>query len=248
MNEIVFLSNKGTPVTDSLKVAEVFGKEHDKVIRDIENQISKLNEAGEEKFSNANFGGSKYISERGRSYKKYLLTEDAFTLIAMSYTTVEAMKFKVTYMNEFKRMKEHIKNQQTPKELTFEEKALAFMGEAMEKIKAQELQLEEQKPKVKFAESVEDSDNLILIRDLAKILNQNGYNTGGNRLFNELRERGYLCKGTNKPTQRSIELKVLRVVQPKPKNGVIFEPTTKVTGKGQVYFTNLFLKEVLNNG
>jgi len=107
MNQLVFIQNN-IPVTDSLTIAEVFDKRHDLVIRDIENQIEKLNQAGEKEFSLRNFEESTYTNERGRQYRKFNLTEDAFTLVAMAYTTPEAMKMKVTFIQEFKKMREQI--------------------------------------------------------------------------------------------------------------------------------------------
>ncbi|MCB6745833.1 Rha family transcriptional regulator, partial [Anaerostipes hadrus] len=67
MGKLVFLHNN-QPVTDSLTVAEVFEKRHDIVLRDIENQITKLQEAGEQEFSLHNFEESTYTNERGREY------------------------------------------------------------------------------------------------------------------------------------------------------------------------------------
>jgi Rha family phage regulatory protein len=107
MNELVFVENNQV-VTDSLTVAVVFGKEHKHVLRDINNQISKLEEAGEEDFNKSNFGRIGYIDSRGRSQEKYILTEEAFTLIAFSYITPEAMKMKVMFIQEFKRMREEL--------------------------------------------------------------------------------------------------------------------------------------------
>lgn len=242
MNELVFLSSKGNPITDSLMIAKVFGKRHDNVLRDIEVQIEKLSEANEVEFSHLNFGESNYIN-RGKEYKKFLLTEDAFTLLSMSYTTVEAMKFKVKFIDEFKRMKEHIQKQQTPILSPMEQIAQALTL-ADNIIKEQQAQLEEQKPKVLFANSVCDSDNLILIGDLAKLLTQNGYKIGQNNLFKKLREEGYLHKNGKRPTQRSMNMGLFRIVEHKPKEGFSMEPTTKVTGKGQEYFINKFLKEL----
>ncbi|WP_027410344.1 Rha family transcriptional regulator [Anoxybacteroides tepidamans] len=109
MKQLVFLVNN-QPVTDSLIVAEVFGKRHDIVLRDIENQITKLQEAGEQEFSLHNFEESTYTNERGREYRKINMTEDAFALVAMSYVTPEAMKMKVKFLQEFKRMREYIQN------------------------------------------------------------------------------------------------------------------------------------------
>lgn len=107
MNQLVFIENNRV-VTDSLTVAEVFGKSHDKVIRDIEVQIEKLQKADEVEFSISNFGESTYTNERGRTYRKINLSEDAFTLVAMAYITPEAMKMKVRFIQEFKKMREHI--------------------------------------------------------------------------------------------------------------------------------------------
>ncbi len=105
MNELVFIENNQV-VTDSLTIADVFDKEHRNVIRDIENQIVKLIEAGERRFSLLNFERSNYVNDRGREYEKFLLTEDAFAIVAMAYTTPEAMKMKVKFVQEFKRMRE----------------------------------------------------------------------------------------------------------------------------------------------
>lgn len=106
---------------------------------------------------------------------------------------------------------------------------------------------EENKPKVALAESITNSDDLILVGDMAKILKQNGINIGQNRLFSWLRDNNYLCsrKGDNwnMPTQYSMELGLFRVVERTVldgKNGVKIVKTPKVTGKGQQYFINKF--------
>lgn len=109
MNQLVFIENNQA-LTDSLTVAEVFGKRHDIVIRDIENQIEKLNLAGEQEFSLHNFEESTYQNDRGRQYRKINMSEDAFTIIAMAYVTPEAMKMKVKFLQQFKKMREHIEN------------------------------------------------------------------------------------------------------------------------------------------
>lgn len=110
---LVFIENN-EPVTDSLTVAEVFRKRHDNVIADIENQIEKLQQAGERDFSLLNFQESNYQTDRGRTYPKINLSEDAFTLIAMSYVTPEAMKMKVKFIQEFKNMREQIMKKVVP--------------------------------------------------------------------------------------------------------------------------------------
>lgn len=108
MNQLVFIEN-GRAVTDSLTVAEVFGKEHKHVIRDIEVQLDKLCEAGESKWGVSNFGLTQYQHPQNQQwYPKYELTEDAFAIVAMSYVTPEAMRMKVKFLSEFKRMREQI--------------------------------------------------------------------------------------------------------------------------------------------
>jgi Rha family phage regulatory protein len=111
MNKLVFIENDRV-VTDSLTVAEVFRKEHRNVLRDIEIQIKKLEEAGEIEWGQLNFEQTQYQNPQNKQwYKKYYLTEEAFTLVAFSYITPEAMKMKVKFIQEFKRMKEELQKQ-----------------------------------------------------------------------------------------------------------------------------------------
>ena len=115
--------------------------------------------------------------------------------------------------------------------------------------KMAEAQIEANKPKVLFADSVAASHGSILVGELAKLLNQNGIDIGQNRLFNWLRENGYLIcrKGTdyNMPTQRSMELQLFSIKETAITHSdghVSISKTVKVTGKGQLYFVNKFLK------
>lgn len=111
--------------------------------------------------------------------------------------------------------------------------------------------LEDQKPKVLFADSVETSTTSILIGDLAKLLRQNGYDIGQNRLFDWLRNNDYLIKNgerKNMPTQKAMDLELFEIKErtlSNPDGSVRVTRTTKVTGKGQVYFVNKFLKKVI---
>lgn len=112
-----------------------------------------------------------------------------------------------------------------------------------------EAQVEANKPKVLFADSVAASHGSILVGELAKLLNQNGIDIGQNRLFNWLRENGYLIcrKGTdyNMPTQRSMEMQLFSIKETAITHSdghVSISKTVKVTGKGQLYFVNKFLK------
>lgn len=110
-----------------------------------------------------------------------------------------------------------------------------------------ESKIQQDAPKVLFADAVSTSQRSCLIAELAKILQQNGVNIGQNRLFSWMRDNGYLCqKGQyyNQPTQKSMELGLFEIKQTtitKPDGTVLVTTTTKVTGKGQIYFVNKFL-------
>lgn len=112
---------------------------------------------------------------------------------------------------------------------------------------ALEAQAEADKPKVLFADAVSASHTSILVGDLAKLLRQNGVDIGQNRLFVWLRENGFLIKNgerRNMPTQRSMEMCLFEVKETtisNPDGSIRITKTTKVTGKGQQYFLNMFL-------
>lgn len=113
-----------------------------------------------------------------------------------------------------------------------------------------EAQIEKDKPKVLFADSVIGSQSSILIGELAKLLKQNGVNIGQNRLFEWMRDNGYLIKqkgeNYNLPTQRSADLEIMDIKKRtinNPDGSSQITRTTKITGKGQQYFINKFLSE-----
>lgn len=117
-------------------------------------------------------------------------------------------------------------------------------------LKELQTKVEKDKPKVLFADAVAASHTSILIGDLAKLIRQNGVEVGQNRLFQWLRDNGYLCstgERYNLPTQKSMELKLFEVKETtisNPDGSIRITRTTKVTGKGQAYFVNKFLAKV----
>lgn len=114
-------------------------------------------------------------------------------------------------------------------------------------IKQQQLALDAAAPKVTFADAVAQSDNCILIGELAKLIRQNGIDMGMNRLFRWLRDNKYLMRD-NRPTQRSMERGLFRVIERSivdASGNTRLCLTTKVTGKGQQYFINLFLSKAI---
>lgn len=117
-------------------------------------------------------------------------------------------------------------------------------------VKALQVQLIEQKPKVLFAEALETSKSSILIGELAKLLKQNGISIGQNRLFQWLRENGFLIRkhgeSYNLPTQYAMDLNLFEIKKRtinNPDGSARTTRTTKVTGKGQIYFINKFLEQ-----
>lgn len=133
-------------------------------------------------------------------------------------------------------------------------KALLIANKTIEqkqnKILEQQKVIDQQKPKVLFATAVETSESSVLIGELAKIIKQNGVDIGQKRLFQWLRDNGYLCKqkgeSYNLPTQRGMEMNIFEIKKQtinNPDGSIRTTRTTKVTGKGQIYFVNKFLSE-----
>jgi anti-repressor protein len=240
MKEIVFIENDRV-VTDSLTVAEVFGKNHKDVLRDIDNQIEKLNEADEKEFSQRNFAPSDYINERGRQYRKYLLTEEGFTLVTMAYTTVEAMRFKVRFINEFNRMKEELKRRHQPNnalqqylDMDENDRAIAYFTERKQRIETQK-QLAIAAPKAEIFDVIATADNAQPISAVAK-----SFNWGRNRMFAFLRDKKVLMK-SNEPYQEYIDRGYFKVRQVPVaiKNSTVNKTQTLVTAKGIEFIGNM---------
>ena len=126
-------------------------------------------------------------------------------------------------------------------------RALEFANKRVQEL---ETKIEQDAPRVLFAQAVETAKTSILVGDLAKILKQNGVNTGQKRLFEQLRQDGYLIKdgsSRNMPTQRAMEMGLFEVKEStvsNPDGSIRVTKTTKVTGRGQGYFVNKYLQGV----
>jgi Rha family phage regulatory protein len=99
-NLVTIYNNK--PITTSLKVAEVFGKRHDHVIRDIDSLECS------DQFRSTQFWGDVYLHTYGRKQKQYIITRDGFVILVMGFTGTKAMRFKETYINAFNQMETYI--------------------------------------------------------------------------------------------------------------------------------------------
>ena len=98
--KLEFINDKQVPAVTSQQLAEAFGKQHAHVMRDIRETTAKCSKL----FSASNFGLAEYLVEQGKSRPMYFMTKDGFTMVAMAYTTPEAVRFKEAYIAEFNRM------------------------------------------------------------------------------------------------------------------------------------------------
>ena len=170
-----------------------------------------------------------------RRYDDYALTIDMAKQLCLMSRTEKGKQYR-KYLIEVER------KWNDPQEIV--KRGYAILQNENTRLKLENKQM---KPKALFADAVATSKNDILIGQLAKILRQNGYETGQNRLFKWLREHHYLCsKGFkyNQPTQKAMELGLFRVKERavnNPDGSSRITVTTKVTGKGQQYFINRLL-------
>nr|WP_125707460.1 phage antirepressor KilAC domain-containing protein [Companilactobacillus zhongbaensis] len=235
MNDLVIMKDQQA-VTSSLQVAETFNKEHKNIIRDIEHLL----ESDSSVLSSQIFLKSTH-ENRGKQYPMYYMNRDGFTLLAMGFTGKKALRFKMQYIEAFNKMEDQIK--------TGGFKIPSTMAEALRLAADQQEQLELMKPKAIFADSVATSHTTILVGDLAKIIKGNGVDTGARRLFQWMRDNGYLIKRKgadyNSPTQKSMEMGLFKIKESSHVNSdgvTVVTKTPKVTGKGQQYFINKFLE------
>lgn len=250
MNEIiqssVYKTQKGTPVTDSVKVAQVFGKMHKNIMKSIRNIMGSAQNLANQKW----FAETTYTDAQGKRQPMFLMNRDGFSLLTMSLTGEKAMAFKVAFIEQFNRMEQAIKElaPATPAIPQTFAQALRLAAEQAETIEAQQKQLEAQAPKVAFATAIINSPSSCGIDELAKLLKQNGIDMGEIRLFQWLRDKGYLCNmGTarNQPTQKALDMGLFELkpqTWTNPKTDEVMTTTrTMVTGKGKQYFINKFI-------
>lgn len=115
MNDVIVVEKNGQPMTTSRKVAEVFNKNHDDVLKSIRNLIIGLGEISDSEMSSLKFEESFYKSKQNKKMPEYLMNRDGFSLLAMGFTGQKALKWKIQYINAFNQMEQFIKSLQTAK-------------------------------------------------------------------------------------------------------------------------------------
>lgn len=236
------------PVVSSRIVADELGKRHSHVIDSLDQILENQN------LGSLIIPSTYKVLGQKRGYKEYLLTKDGFTLYMFNIQGHN--DFKMAYINKFNEMEKRLTEQ--PKDSYMidnpVERAKRWIEEQEErqalenKTQEQEKQIDEYKPKALFADTLESSDNSILVGELAKLISQGGYPIGQNKLFKWLRDNDYLCKSGeryNLPTQRSVDMNLFDIrkrVITNADGSTRVTRTTKVTGKGQTYFVNKFLQ------
>lgn len=245
MTDIILSTQNGEPVASSRQIAENFEKRHDSVMRAIEDIVEGLHK----NVDTPMFYKTEYVHEQnGQKYPMYLMNRDGFALLVMGFNNSEkAFAWKLKYIAAFNEMEKKLA--QRPQLSRAELMAQALIA-AHDELEHKDRQIAELTPKGIFADAVSASKKSILVGELAKLLCQNGVQIGQNRLFVWMRERGYLIKDPkrsdyNMPTQRAVEqglfeIKETTVVHSDGHTSI--NKTPKVTGKGQVYFVNQFMK------
>lgn len=196
------------------------------------------------------------IEDAGQSREMTIINESGLYSLILSSKLPTAKQFKRWVTSEvlpnIRKHGTHMTSETIEKVLadpdTIIQIATQLKEERAKRMQA-EVVIEQQKPQVLFAKAVETSETSILVGQLAKLLTQNGINIGQNRLFAWLRDNGYLGKKGahyNEPTQYAVERGWFEVVErtmQNPDGSVRITRTTKVTGKGQVYFINKLLTQ-----
>ncbi|MCU7583623.1 phage regulatory protein/antirepressor Ant [Riemerella anatipestifer] len=245
MKALINLNNEQK--MSSREIASLTGKNHQHVLRDCD----KLNEHYEEMgLSKIGQGYYTHPNTGSQKHREYLLTKMQCFDLLTGYRT--DLRIKVN--RRWAELEEQA--QQVTLPTTYKEALLELIKKEEEKEvlllqnQEQQAQLEAQAPKVLFTEAVMGSKTSCLIGELAKVITQNGYEIGERRLFKYLRENGYLGrKGEryNIPNQKYVEQGIFELKKgTRSGSGGVMHTTitTKVTGKGQVYFVNKFLKRL----
>ena len=238
--EVRVVEHEGQPWFVASDVAKALGYENPS--RDVQRHCKKVN-----KFSHTDSVGTPYN----------IITESDVYRLVMRSNLPKAIEFQDWICEEvipsLRKTGGYMltKADDTPEAIMA--RAVLVAQDTIERLKSHaaklESRVEEMRPKELFADSVSASESSILVGQLAALLKQNGVNIGQNRLFERLRNDGFLIKfgeRRNCPTQRALDMGLFELKERtvnNPDGTVRITLTTKVTGKGQVYFVNRYIGE-----
>lgn len=250
MENLINVTNyNGTIVVSSRDVARDFGKEHNDTKKRIRELVRDMGE-----ISHNYFVPSEYKDSLNRTQEEYLLTRDGFSLLVMGFTGAPALKWKLKYIDAFNKMEQALRNQ-VPQLSEKQQCILAIYDggqgaiqgakrlseiEIAEAVAPLEAKIEEQAPRVEFANRVSASEESITLEEFAKVISDNKFKISKIRLMELLLKKGYLNKSKGKseklPSQYAIDKDMLELIE------IPYQDTygrnrlskkTMVTAKGQ---------------
>ena len=187
----------------------------------------------------------------GRNQKPTVINESGLYSLILSSKMPNAKRFKHWVTSEvlptIRKHGAYMTDEKAFDVVNNKDGLASLLQQAADQLRQKDIQIEEMKPKAMLADAITASETSILVGEMAKILKNDGVNTGQNRFFKWLRENGYLIKrkGTdyNMPTQKSMNLKLFEIKERTivDGNSTRIVKTPKITGNGQQYFINLFL-------
>lgn len=253
MENLINVTNyNGKIVVSSRDVARDFGKEHRGVLRDIDNLISNM---GVAQNCVHLFIETQYQHEQNKQwYREYLLTRDGFSLLVMGFTGAPALQWKLKYIDAFNKMEQALRNQ-IPQLSEKQQCILAIYDggqgaiqgakrlseiEIAEAVAPLEAKIEEQAPRVEFANRVSASEESITLEEFAKVISDNKFKISKIRLMELLLKKGYLNKSKGKseklPSQYAIDRDMLELIEIPYQDAYgrnRLSKKTMVTAKGQ---------------
>lgn len=249
MKQLRMIENELVPVYEtSTGQKVVYGTQLHKVLGapSVYREWSKRRLNDVDAVENEDFEGAEISTPSGQTIKEHIIKLDIAKEMAMLERNERGKQVRRYFIQVEKKYKgSNSAGIPTGKQLM----ALAVI-EAQKTIAEQNQAIERMRPKELFADAVAASQSSILIGELAKIIRQNGIDTGEKRLFQWMRQEGYLIRrnGTdyNMPTQRSMEMKLFEIRErtvTNPDGSIRITKTVLVTGKGQQYFINRFLQK-----
>ena len=245
-NTLGIIIENNRPVVSSRKVAEIFEKEHRRVLQDIR-ELS----CGDD-FRLHNFVQSSYINSQDKEQPEYLMTRDGFTLLAMGFTGSKAMQWKIKYIETFNRMEAELSTPfAIPK--TYAE-ALHLAAELEDKRLILEAKIEQDAPHTNLGKTITASHDCITVAEFVPIMKQAGIKYGydgkrlwQNNLYDMLRKEGFLLtRPKNMPSADARDEKIFFVEEKTNYNAygdVHINKQTLITGKGQTHLINYYTRK-----